>query len=34
MVHDDSHNTFRVNADSMSRRAASIAMALLPISEL
>src|ERR1700744_2104505 len=29
MVHDDSHSTFRVNADSMSRRAESIAMAFL-----
>src|SRR5690242_18180114 len=29
MVHDDSHSTFRVSADSISRRAASIAMAFL-----
>src|SRR3984893_8119153 len=29
MVHDDSHSTFRVNADSMSRRAGSIAVAFL-----
>src|ERR1700761_8524348 len=29
MVHDDSHSTFRVNADSISRRAGSIAMAFL-----
>src|SRR5579862_5306185 len=29
MVQDDSHSTFRVNAESISRRAASIAMAFL-----
>src|SRR5690349_3309145 len=30
MVHDDSHSTLRLNADSISRRAGSIPMAAFP----
>src|SRR6476660_1160710 len=30
MVHDDSHSTLRASADNSSRRAASVAMAVLP----
>jgi hypothetical protein len=30
MVHDDSHNTLRASADSISRRAGSTGMAVFP----
>jgi hypothetical protein len=30
MVHDDSHNTLRLSADSISRRAGAIPMAAIP----